>query len=70
MEQKVQEQFDFAKAKARLEEIAALVEKPDTSLDDVARLVVESKELLTKCREYLRKVRSVIDGTTTAEDSH
>lgn len=54
--------FDYAKAIAELEEIAAQVEKPETKLDDIDALVGRSKELLKQCREYLRTVKDKIDN--------
>lgn len=52
--------FDYSKAMAKLEEIAAKVENPDTSLDDIGALVKESRELIGACREYLRTVRESV----------
>ena len=54
--------FDYAKAIAELEEIAAKVENPETKLDDIDALVGRSKELLKQCREYLRTVKEKIDA--------
>ena len=54
--------FDYAKAIAELDEIAAKVENPETRLDDIDALVVRSKELLKQCREYLRTVKEKIDS--------
>ena len=54
--------FDYAKAIAELEEIAAKVENPETRLDDIDALVGRSKELLKQCREYLRTVKEKIDS--------
>ena len=48
------EKFDYAKAIAELEEIAAKVENPETRLDDIDALVARSKALLEQCRKYLR----------------
>ena len=56
------DKFDYAKALAELEEIAAQVEKPETRLDDIDALVGRSKELLKQCREYLRTVKEKIDS--------
>ena len=42
------EKFDYAKAIAELEAIAAKVENPETKLDDIDALVGRSKELLKK----------------------
>ena len=53
--------FDYAKAIAELEEIAAKVEKPQTRLEDIDALVARSNELLKQCREYLRTVKEKID---------
>ncbi|MBO4585388.1 MAG: exodeoxyribonuclease VII small subunit [Bacteroidales bacterium] len=54
--------FDYAKAIAELEEIAAKVENPETKLDDIDKLVGRSRELLEKCRNYLREVKEKIDS--------
>lgn len=56
------EVFDYAKAIAELEEIAAKVENPETKLDDIDALVGRSKVLLKQCREYLRSVKDKIDS--------
>ena len=54
--------FDYAKAIAELEEIAAKVENPETKLDDIDALVARSKVLLEECRKYLRNVKEKIDS--------
>lgn len=54
--------FDYAKAIAELDQIAAKVENPETKLDDIDALVGCSKELLGQCREYLRTVKDKIDS--------
>ncbi len=54
------EKFDYTKAVAELDEIAAKIENPETSLDDIGKLVNRSKELITACRNYLRTVRDSI----------
>jgi len=54
-------EFDYTKAMAELEQIAAKVESPDTSLDDIGALVRKSKDLVTQCREYLRMVRESVN---------
>lgn len=56
------QKFDYAKAIAELDEIAAKVENPETKLDDIDALVVRSKELLRQCRDYLRTVKDKIDS--------
>jgi len=56
------EKFDYAKAIAELEEIAAKVENPETRLDDIDALVGRSRELLDRCRSYLRGVKEKIDS--------
>ena len=56
-----EEKFDYAKAMAELEEIAAKVEDPKTSLDDIGALVSRSKKLIEQCRNYLRSVRESIE---------
>lgn len=57
------QKFDYTKAVAELDQIAAKVENPETSLDDIGALVKRSKELIEQCRQYLRTVReSIEDG--------
>ena len=58
----MEKKFDYAKAIAQLEEIAAKVENPETKLDDIDVLVVRSRELLKQCRDYLRTVKDKIDS--------
>ena len=59
----MEEKFDYSKAMAELEEIRKQVEDPRTSLDDIGSLVGRSKELIQKCRDYLRSVRYSIEST-------
>jgi exodeoxyribonuclease VII small subunit len=56
-----EEKFDYTKAVAELEQIAAKMEDPATSLDDIGALVKRSKELIADCRAYLRSVRESIE---------
>ncbi|MDI9552075.1 MAG: exodeoxyribonuclease VII small subunit [Candidatus Cryptobacteroides sp.] len=56
--------FDYTKAVAELDQIAAKVENPETSLDDIGALVKRSKELIEQCRQYLRTVRESIEDST------
>ncbi|MBO4634097.1 MAG: exodeoxyribonuclease VII small subunit [Bacteroidales bacterium] len=58
----MEEKFDYAKAIAELEEIAAKVENPETKLDQIDALVARSKKLLEDCRKYLREVKERIDS--------
>lgn len=58
----MQAKFDYAKAIAELDEIAAKVENPETRMDDIDALVGRSKELVKQCREYLRTVKEKIDS--------
>jgi len=51
------EKFDYGKAMATLEKIAAKVEDPSTGIDDIEKYVKQTEELVTRCREYLRGVR-------------
>lgn len=55
-----EKKFDYSKAMAELEEIAAKVEDPKTSLDDIGALIGRSKTLIEQCRNYLRSVRESI----------
>ena len=56
-----EEKFDYAKAVAELEKIAAKVEDPATKLDDIDALVARSNKLLKDCRAYLRSMKERID---------
>ena len=56
------EKFDYRKALARLEEIAAKVEDPATALDDIDTLLKESDELVGACRKYLRTARENLEN--------
>lgn len=58
-----EKKFDYTKAVAELDEIAAKVEDPATSLDDIGALVKRSKELIESCRQYLRTVRDSIEDS-------
>lgn len=55
------DKFDYAKAMAELEDIAAKVENPKTPLDDIGGLVKRSKEIMEKCRKYLRTIREEVE---------
>lgn len=55
------EKFDYSKAMAELEQIAARVEDPSTGLDDIDKYIKRSEELITGCREYLRSAREKIE---------
>jgi exodeoxyribonuclease VII small subunit len=57
------EGFDYRKAIAALEEIAAKVEDPSAALDDIDRYVKQSEELISKCRAYLRTVREKAESS-------
>ena len=63
----MEEQFDYAKAMAELEEIAKKVEDPATGLDDIDVLVARSKVLIKACRDYLRGVKEKIDSLSDDE---
>ena len=59
------EKSNYSKAVAELDQIAAKVENPETSLDDIGTLVKRSKELIAQCRQYLRSVRESIEDAET-----
>ena len=54
--------FDYAKAVERLEEIAKKVEDPQTGLDEMDKYLAESEELIGRCREYLRTAREKLSA--------
>ena len=51
------EKFDYSKAMAELEQIAAKAEDPATGLDDIDKYIKRSEELISGCRAYLRSAR-------------
>ena len=55
------EKFDYSKAMAELEEIAAKVENPETGLDDIDKYIKRSSELIESCRESLRTAHDKIE---------
>ena len=57
----MKEIFDYNEAIAELEKIATRVEDPATGLDEIDRCIRRSDELIGRCREYLRTVRTQID---------
>ena len=61
-----EERIDYGKAVAELEEIAAKIEDPKTSLDEIGALVTRSKKIIGSCRDYLRSVRESIEGKEEA----
>lgn len=56
------EKFDYGKAMAELEKIAATVEDPSTGLEEIDKYIRRSDELIAACREYLRSVREKAAG--------
>jgi len=57
----MEEKFDYSKAVAELEAMAAKVEDPSTGLEEIDKCIKRSEELIARCREYLRTVRESID---------
>lgn len=55
------EKFDYPKALAELERIAAQAEDPDTGLDKLDESIKRSQELIEQCREYLRTARTKVE---------
>ena len=54
-------EFDYTKAMAELEEIAARVSDPQTGLDDISKYIKRSEELIGSCRTYLRTAREQVE---------
>ena len=54
----MEENFEYNEAIAELEKIAEKVEDPATGLDEIDRCIKRSDELVGRCREYLRSVRT------------
>ncbi len=53
----MEDKFDYGKAVKELEEIAAKVEDPQTSIDEIDMYIARSKELVEACRAWLRGAR-------------
>ena len=49
----MEEKFDYTKAIAELEAIAAKVEDPDTGIDEIDKYMKRSQQLVAACRDYL-----------------
>ena len=54
--------FDYNKAIEELEGIAAKVEDPATSIDEIDKYLERAKELAAQCRSYLRTAREKLDS--------
>lgn len=57
----MKEEFDYAKAVAELEAIAAKVEDPQTGIEDIDSCIKRSEELISACRAYLRGAREKLE---------
>ena len=51
------EEFDYQEAVNELEKIAAKAEDPSAGLADIDAYIKRSRELIAKCRAYLRAAR-------------
>ena len=56
------EKFDYSKAMAELEGIAAKVADPQTGLSDIDAYIKRSEELVSACRAYLREAREKVEN--------
>ncbi len=56
------EEFDYQQAMKSLEEIAAKVEDPSTSIDEIEKYVARSEKLVKDCRAYLRGTREKLES--------
>ena len=56
------EELCYAEALEELERIAEKVEDPSTAIDDIDKYIRRSDELVGKCREYLRTLRTKADN--------
>ena len=57
-----EKKFDYNEAVAELEKIALRAEDPATGLDDIDRCLRRADELVEGCRNYLRSIRTQIEG--------
>lgn len=58
----MKEEFDYTKAVAELEAIAAKVEDPQTGIGDIDKYMKRSQKLIEACRAYLRGVRDGLES--------
>ncbi len=58
----MEEKFDYNKAVAELEEIARLVENPDTGIEDIDKYIKKSEKLISACRAWLRDSSEKLDN--------
>ena len=58
----MKEEFNYSKAIAELEKIAAEVEDPSVDLDKMDSALKSSSELVEQCRAYLRSAREKLDA--------
>ena len=56
------EKFDYSKAMAELEDIAAKVADPQAGLADIDTYIKRSEELVSACRAYLREAREKVEN--------
>lgn len=56
------ENFDYDKAVAELDALAARVEDPATGIGDIDKCLERADVLVRGCREYLRSVRDKLDN--------
>ena len=61
----IMKEFDYTKAMAELEEIALKVEDPRTGVEDIAKYMKRSQELMEACRHYLRGAREKLDAMSS-----
>lgn len=50
-------EFDYNAAVARIEELVGMIEDPGTGVESAEKMSVQARELLAKCRAYLREER-------------
>ncbi len=67
----MEKKLDYEKSIARLEEITALLEKGEVSLDDMIKLYAEGTEIASECSKALAdakvKITEITEGTNDDE---
>jgi len=51
-------EFDYNAAVARIEKLAETMEDPQTGVEQAEKMSAEARQLLEKCRAYLRRERT------------
>ncbi len=63
-----EEKFDYKASMERLSQIVTTLENPATSIDEMHKLLEESRKLIAACRGYLRSERESLEKDLPKEE--